>query len=168
MKKITFICISMILMYTSCSKPGCTDPDASNYDSSAKEMDNSCLYDLEGEWNLTSFILNGQESSSLYSVYRFTFYQDGSYYAEALPASGNNGQGGDWIDVWGISTLNSDQTTITLQNQLVDYYNGSGTISNSDFANYNISNLDYNNITIELISSSNPSISSLTISMYRD
>ena len=39
-----------------------------------------------------------------------SFYQDGSFH-----------QGGDWIDVWGISTLNYFN---------FDYYNGSGTISN--------------------------------------
>ncbi len=33
-----------VLPMTSCKKKGCTDPDASNYDSKAKKNDNSCIY----------------------------------------------------------------------------------------------------------------------------
>jgi hypothetical protein len=43
MKKIAFLSILSLLIF-SCSKPGCTDPSAQNYNSYAKKNDGSCTY----------------------------------------------------------------------------------------------------------------------------
>ena len=42
MKRIYYLII--LLVIGSCNKPGCTDPDAVNYDSSANDEDGTCLY----------------------------------------------------------------------------------------------------------------------------
>ena len=38
---------------------GCTDSEASNYDSNADISDNSCLYNINGVWGVDDYILNG-------------------------------------------------------------------------------------------------------------
>ncbi|MEQ9187573.1 MAG: hypothetical protein RLP15_07545 [Cryomorphaceae bacterium] len=47
---------------TSCSKKGCTDPTATNFDDKAKKEDNSCTYDNDADTVLSGSI---QESRSL-------------------------------------------------------------------------------------------------------
>ncbi len=52
MKKIQSIILLSTLLgltitFQACKKEGCTDPDATNYDSKAKEDDGSCMYDEE-------------------------------------------------------------------------------------------------------------------------
>ena len=106
-------------------------------------------------------------ATSQIDTYRVTFYDDGSYYSEQLLISLDNGNGGDWIDVWGISDVNADQTTITLQNQIVDYYNGNGQIADSEYGIYDITELDNNNITLEMTATSAVGISSLILSFTK-
>jgi hypothetical protein len=168
MKNLLYISTILLLISSSCSKSqGCTDVNATNYDSQADESDNSCLYDLVGVWNMTSYQVNGVNATSQIDTYRVTFYDDGSYYSEQLLISLDNGNGGDWIDVWGISDVNADQTTITLQNQLVDYYNGNGQIADSEYGIYDITELDNNNITLEMTATSAVGISSLILSFTK-
>lgn len=46
MKKILIISsVIGLFALTGCENEGCTDPDATNYDSAAEENDGSCLYD---------------------------------------------------------------------------------------------------------------------------
>ncbi|CAG5078752.1 MbnP family protein [Parvicella tangerina] len=47
-KNIVLLSSAVLLVGTSCKK-GCTDPNALNYDDSAKKMDNSCEYEEESE-----------------------------------------------------------------------------------------------------------------------
>ena len=48
MKKILFLCITL-LIFNACKKEeGCTDPSASNYDSQALEDNGTCIYSLSG------------------------------------------------------------------------------------------------------------------------
>ena len=44
MKKLIVLLFSIVLLLGSCNKPGCTDPDAVNYDSSANDEDGTCQY----------------------------------------------------------------------------------------------------------------------------
>ena len=54
MKKLVFISffVTMLLCisFVGCSKRGCTDPKANNYDESAKKDDGSCIYDYRYAW----------------------------------------------------------------------------------------------------------------------
>tara|TARA_B110001452_G_C15024666_1_gene358142 strand:+ start:88 stop:609 length:522 start_codon:yes stop_codon:yes gene_type:complete len=168
--KIKYMYLPLVcsfLAFSSCSKTkGCTDPDAENYNSSAEESDNSCLYSLIGVWNMTSYILNGSDATSLFNTYRITFNNDGSYYSEALFVSGDNQNGGDWIDVWGNYSI-TNQSSLMLQNTAVDYYNGNGPIINSDYSTFAVSELNNNSISIDYSHGSSTVITSLRISMYR-
>ena len=51
MKKVIFLPLCLILVFSSCKKQGCTDPNANNYNSSATEDNGNCTYtlmDIEG------------------------------------------------------------------------------------------------------------------------
>ena len=51
MKKVIFLPLCLILVFSSCKKQGCTDPNANNYNSSANEDNGNCAYslmDIEG------------------------------------------------------------------------------------------------------------------------
>jgi len=53
MKNIALIVILMLcISFAGCTKRGCTDPTAKNYDESAKNDDGSCIYEPESEQNL--------------------------------------------------------------------------------------------------------------------
>jgi len=62
MNKILYLFLVIPIVFSSCSKEevsGCTDPQATNYDSSADISDNSCLYNINGVWGVDDYILNG-------------------------------------------------------------------------------------------------------------
>lgn len=51
MQKVIFLPLCLILVFSSCKKQGCTDPNANNYNSSANEDNGKCTYslmDIEG------------------------------------------------------------------------------------------------------------------------
>ena len=52
MWKNILIIVSLMLMLAlaGCTKRGCTDPTAKNYDESAKKDDGSCIYDYRNAW----------------------------------------------------------------------------------------------------------------------
>ena len=51
MLKVFFLPLCLILVFSSCKKQGCTDPNAINYNSSANQDNGNCTYslmDIEG------------------------------------------------------------------------------------------------------------------------
>lgn len=80
MKKITLLSILSLLIF-SCSKPGCTDPIAKNYSSSAKKDDGSCTYE-------TKLIfwqdLAAANSWGPLSVTSLKYYVDGNYIGSSI------------------------------------------------------------------------------------
>ncbi len=51
MKNVILLTLFLILVFSSCKKQGCTDPNANNYNSSANEDNGNCTYslmDIEG------------------------------------------------------------------------------------------------------------------------
>ncbi|MBG65722.1 MAG: hypothetical protein CMP73_03575 [Flavobacteriales bacterium] len=62
MKKILYLFLVLPLLFSSCAKEeGCTDSQATNYNSDAEEDDGTCTYDITGVWTTTSAMLNGVE-----------------------------------------------------------------------------------------------------------
>ena len=161
MRKFTTTLLTLcflILLVTNCSKKGCTDPAATNYSSESTKDDGSCLYSPIGEWNIQSYILNGDNLTSAFTVYRITIYSDYSYYSEAQLAST-----GDWIDVIGMCSFNEAQTVLNMNNSQVNYYAGNGWESNSDWSVFDVNALTSSILNVSLTSSSNSTINSLEI-----
>ena len=51
MEKVIFLPLCLILVFSSCKKLGCTDPNANNYNSAANQDNGNCTYtlmDIEG------------------------------------------------------------------------------------------------------------------------
>ena len=153
------ICL-LVLIFSSCKKEGCTDSSATNYSSEAKKNDGSCLYNIVGTWTMSSYIANGTDITNAYTNYYLTMNSAGIYYAEAKSPQLNNG---DWVDVYGLYSLNPLQTTLTLTSTGVDYYdNGvsTGVSAVSEQTVWNINSFDNNSISCSLLSSTDPSLMS--------
>lgn len=84
------------LLFTSCNREGCTDPNANNYKEKAESDDGSCRYDsepFEGLWEVTDSLLQAgiyiaeppktldirSQSLNKSRVKFFFRYEDGSY-----------------------------------------------------------------------------------------
>ena len=65
----------LLILFTNCKKPGCTDPAATNYNSKANISDSSCLYDTNSLKNLTLNVYHYFDSSefSFDSIYQDDF-----------------------------------------------------------------------------------------------
>ena len=85
MKKLLIFIFSVLLL-GSCAKEGCNDPQAKNYDSSVTKGDGICLYSVLGDWELQTYILNGDDLTSTLSYYIVHLYSDSSYLTEQLTA----------------------------------------------------------------------------------
>tara|TARA_B100001057_G_C22691627_1_gene888030 strand:- start:252 stop:1085 length:834 start_codon:yes stop_codon:yes gene_type:complete len=67
--------VLLLILFTNCKKPGCTDPVATNYNSKADVSDSSCLYDTNSLKNLTLNVYHYFDSSefSFDSIYHDDF-----------------------------------------------------------------------------------------------
>ena len=137
MRILNLITLSLILLLASCKKEGCTDSYATNHNEDAKKDDGTCLYDISGVWNVSSYIYNGLDYTSSITTYRITVYEDYSFYSELLI-------GTQWEDVLGTVSVNSDQTQVTFNRTAVNYYDGNGYVSDYSSSTFNISELDNN------------------------
>lgn len=77
-KILTIALISGLFLF-SCKEPGCTDPEALNYNTEANKSDNSCEYNGEIELN---FIL--KDNQSLFSIYDTTSFDNNNFRLEKL------------------------------------------------------------------------------------
>ncbi len=74
---LSFVMV-VIAVISSCKNPGCTDPNASNYNSDADKEDNSCIYDnLNVQFNFK----NNQEPFNRYDTINF---DEGSFRVENI------------------------------------------------------------------------------------
>tara|TARA_B110001452_G_C15172437_1_gene407466 strand:+ start:325 stop:813 length:489 start_codon:yes stop_codon:yes gene_type:complete len=162
MKYLHIALACLLLIFSSCQKAGCNDPNATNYSSEAQKDDGSCLYSPEGQWNLQSYILNGDDLTSAFSVYKIEIFSDNSYLSEAQVASS-----GAWVGVIGVCSFNNTQTTLSMNNTEVNYYDNNGWVSNNDYSNFDINSFTSSTLNLSLSSSSNPSISSLEIILQK-
>ena len=132
MKKIAFLSILSLLIF-SCSKPGCTDPLAKNYNSYAKKNDGSCTYQ-------TKLIfwqdLTAANSWAPLNVTSLKYYVNGVYvgssiateYYPSQPSCSASGQASYTIDL-GKNTSGqvhvqvTDQTDFTWYDEYITVYN---------------------------------------------
>jgi beta-glucanase (GH16 family) len=85
-KLVFLIVISTAFFFTNCGKKGCTDPQASNYDSQAKRDNNSCEYNnVILPTNLVTTVASNEglveisASANGANFYTFTFYEGQNY-----------------------------------------------------------------------------------------
>lgn len=77
-KPIFTLLVILAAFISSCKKPGCTDPNASNFNTDADKEDNSCIYDnLSLQFNLK----NNNDSFSRYDTLNF---DNGSFRVENI------------------------------------------------------------------------------------
>ena len=85
-KLVFLIVISTAFFFTNCGKKGCTDPQASNYDSQAKRDNNTCEYNnIVLPTNLVTTVASNEglveisASANGANFYTFTFYEGQNY-----------------------------------------------------------------------------------------
>ena len=110
-----------IVLFWSCGKQGCNDPLAKNYDSSVKKDDGTCLYSILGDWELQTYILNGDDLTSTLSYYIVHLYADSSYLTEQLMAGDSS-----YFETRGTFTLNDLHTELSYENTEINYNDGNG------------------------------------------
>ena len=97
MKKILYLFLTVSLIFSSCKKEeedntptavqGCTDSDATNYNSNATSDDGTCMYNIVGVWETTSAILNG--TNILQGLDLIYVFENGNIGTETYDAAGN-------------------------------------------------------------------------------
>lgn len=121
----------VMTMFSSCSKGGCNNEDAINYDSSAKRDDGSCVYEGDvvvwyGESTSQDLIADGVTS--------LTFYVDGEIEGSAASSvfwtsEPNCGQSGSWS----VSLRLGGNSSQLLSYEVVDQDDNSLWSGNLDF-----------------------------------
>jgi hypothetical protein len=88
MKNLIFVMFTACLISAGCKKEGCTNSAATNYDTKAKEDNNTCEYDVSGLWKVVSFINGGTQVMDSYSYLNINLKSDGSSETEGLLLDG--------------------------------------------------------------------------------
>ncbi len=138
MKKLLYLSLVTTLVLSSCSKDddndnnspatvqGCMDNDATNYDQTATEDNETCIYDItDAVWSITSQTLNGVDEQDPNIMYLQYLWADGTYGWEEwdittmdiLEYEGGVDEGGYWaVPADNVLTLNDgvESATFTL------------------------------------------------------
>ena len=154
MKRL-LIFVFALALFVGCGKKGCTDPQAENYDSSVTKDDGTCLYSIIGDWGLQTYILNGDDLTSIFSDYIIHLYSDSSYLCEYLVLGESN-----YINTRGTFTLNDAHTELTYENTEINTNDGNGWTPEIISNTYSVNALTNESLNMSLTSSSEPTISS--------
>ena len=161
MKKL-LVFVFIVALLGSCSKKGCNDPLAKNYDSSVKKDDGTCLYSILGDWELQTYILNGDDLTSTFSDYIIHLYSDSSYLVEYLLAGDSI-----YINTRGTFTLNDSHTELSYENTEINYNDGNGWNPAIVTTTYSVNALTYETLNMSLISTDVPNVSSVELIMSK-
>tara|TARA_Y100000994_G_scaffold240813_1_gene235959 strand:+ start:312 stop:800 length:489 start_codon:yes stop_codon:yes gene_type:complete len=161
MKKIIVFMFSIVL-FGSCTKEGCNDPQAKNYDSSVTKDDGTCLYSVLGDWELQTYILNGDDLTSTFSDYNIHLYSDSSYLCEYLLLGESS-----YINTRGTFTLDDSHTEFSYENIEINSNDGNGWNPAIVTNTYSVNALTYETLNMSLISSSQPNVSSSEVIMSK-
>ena len=152
----------LIVLFGSCAKEGCNDPKAKNYDSSITKDDGTCLYIVLGDWELQTYILNGDDLTSTFLDYIIHLYSDSSYLVEYLLAGDSI-----YINTRGTFTLNVSHTEFSYENSEINTNDGNGWTPAISTITYSVNSLTYETLNLSLISSSDPNLSSVEVIMSK-
>ena len=157
MKKLLVFIFSLVLL-GSCSKEGCNDPQAKNYDSD----DGTCLYSILGDWELQTYILNGDDLTSTLSHYIVHLYSDSSYLTEQLSPGDSS-----YFETRGTFTLNDSNTELSYENTEINYNDGNGWNPAIATTTYSVNALTNETLNMSLISTDVPNVSSVELIMSK-
>ena len=161
MKKLVVFMFSIVLL-GGCSKEGCNDPQAQNYDSSVKKDDGTCLYSVLGDWELQTYILNGDDLTSTLSHYIVHLYSDSSYLTEQLSPGDSS-----YFETRGTFTLNDSNTELSYENTEINYNDGNGWNPAIATTTYSVNALTNETLNMSLISTDVPNVSSVEVIMTK-
>ena len=151
-----------VLLFGSCGKQGCNDPLAKNYDSSVKKDDGTCLYSILGDWEIQTYILNGDDLTSTLSYYIVHLYSDSSYLTEQLLTGDSS-----YFETRGTFTLNDSNTELSYENTEINYNDGNGWIPAIAITTYSVNALTNETLNMSLISTDVPNVSSVELIMSK-
>ena len=157
MKKLIVFMFSIVLL-GSCTKEGCNDPQAKNYDSD----DGTCLYSILGDWELQTYILNGDDLTSTLSHYIVHLYSDSSYLTEQLSPGDSS-----YFETRGTFTLNDSNTELSYENTEINYNDGNGWNPAIATTTYSVNALTNETLNMSLISTDVPNVSSVELIMSK-
>ena len=157
MKKLIVFMFSIVLL-GSCTKEGCNDPQAKNYDSD----DGTCLYSILGDWELQTYILNGDALTSTLSHYIVHLYSDSSYLTEQLSPGDSS-----YFETRGTFTLNDSNTELSYENTEINYNDGNGWNPAIATTTYSVNALTNETLNMSLISTDVPNVSSVELIMSK-
>ena len=89
----------------------------------ALKDDGTCLYSILGDWELQTYILNGDDLTSTSSYYIIHLYSDSSYLSEQLLTDDSI-----QFDTRGTFTFNDSHTEVSYENTEINYNDGNGWI----------------------------------------
>ena len=161
MKRLLVFVFAVTLL-GSCAKKGCNDPLAKNYDSSVKKDDGTCLYSILGDWELQTYILNGDDLTSTLSYYIVHLYADSSYLTEQLTAVDSI-----YMETRGTFSLNDSNTELSYENTEINYNDGNGWNPAIVTTTYSVNDLTYETLNMSLISTDVPNVSSVEVIMSK-
>jgi hypothetical protein len=164
MKKLIIFMFSIVLL-GSCAKEGCTDPQASNYNTEASKDDGTCKYSILGEWYANSRIINGNETINDFSYYTITFNPTGTYLIEME----DNVNG--YTDIEGVYSIDgTNSNLITMQNTYQNDYDNTGWFINDYWTIFECSEITANAGEFEMTNSnwaSSSGVNTYNISVIR-
>ena len=157
MKRL-LVFVFAVALFVSCGKKGCTDPQAENYDSNFTKDDGTCLYSILGDWEMQTYILNGDDLTSTFSDYNIHFYSDNSYLCEFLLLGGTN-----YVNTRGTFAINDLHSEITFENTEINTNDGNGWTPEISSNSYSVNTLTNESLNMFLTSSSDPMFSSVEV-----
>ena len=150
----------------SCIILGCTDPNAINYNSDAVEDSGNCLFTLVGSWEGVSWIQNGNNIIQNFDEFTVHCYSDCTWISYTHPLNWN---GNNYANYRGTYLLNSNHTECSFTTTHFNFNNGNGWVDNGPpirTALYSMV-ITHSSYSGSLISSTDTALNSLDFSYIR-
>ena len=149
----------------SCIVIGCTDPNAINYNPDAVEDSGNCLFSLVGSWEAVSWIPNGNNIIQNYDGFTLHCYSDSTWNSHTLP----NWNGNNYADYRGTYFINNNHTECTFTTTHFNLNNGNGWLDNgpaTPISHFSME-LTHSSYSGSLISSTDTTLNSFDFSFFR-
>ena len=150
----------------SCIVIGCTDPNAINYNPDAVEDSGNCLFTLVGSWEGVSWIPNGNNIIQNYDEFTLHCYSDSTWNSHTLPLNWN---GNNYANYRGTYLLNNDHTECSFTTTHFNFNDGNGWVDNGPAIRTTLNSMVITHSTYSgsLISSTDTTLNSLEYSYFR-